>query len=278
MSAASSVWLVGQRPSRDQRKGRYLAESSAHPAKMTPSLACQAIEAFSQPGDLVVDPMCGIGTTLVEATHLGRDGFGVESEARWAALARANVVHARANGASGDGEVVVGDCRHLVSLVPPEMHGQIALVLTSPPYGASTHGRVRFDAGRIRKEHTRYSADRSNLAYGGHLALLDAMADMLRETRQVLAPDGVVLLTARPWRRHGVLVDLPGALVRTAAEVGFRLIERDVALLAGLRDGGLVPRASFFQLGEVRKARADGRAWQVIGYEDVLVLAARRRR
>jgi len=27
-------------------------------------------------GDLVADPMCGIGTTLVEAAYLGRDGLG----------------------------------------------------------------------------------------------------------------------------------------------------------------------------------------------------------
>jgi modification methylase len=34
------------------------------------------------PGDLVADPMCGIGATLVEAIHLGRDAIGVEYEPR----------------------------------------------------------------------------------------------------------------------------------------------------------------------------------------------------
>lgn len=79
------------------------------------------------------------------------------------------------------------------------------------------------------------------------------------------------MLTARPWRRDGVLVDLPGGLVRAAASSGFRLIERDVALLAAVRGEQLVPRASFFQLNEVRRARQHGVPLRVIAHEDVLV-------
>jgi DNA modification methylase len=33
---------------------------------MPPAIARHAITAYSQPGELVVDPMCGIGTTPVE--------------------------------------------------------------------------------------------------------------------------------------------------------------------------------------------------------------------
>jgi modification methylase len=58
---------------------------------MLPALARRAIDAYSNPGDLVLDPMCGIGTTLVEAIHAGRRAVGVELEPRWAKLARANI-------------------------------------------------------------------------------------------------------------------------------------------------------------------------------------------
>lgn len=61
---------------------------------MLPELARRAISAYSDLGDLVVDPMCGIGTTLVEAIHLGRNAFGIELEPRWASLATANLAHA----------------------------------------------------------------------------------------------------------------------------------------------------------------------------------------
>ena len=50
----------------------------AHLGKMLPAIAATAITRYTAPGDLVADPMCGIGTTLIEAVHLGRDGIGVE--------------------------------------------------------------------------------------------------------------------------------------------------------------------------------------------------------
>src|ERR1700761_5242088 len=100
-----SVWATAQRDARTQRRGRYLPASTAHPAKMLPSIAATAITRYTEPGDLVADPMCGIGTTLVEAVHLGRDGLGVGYENRWAAIAAANITHARRQGATGTGQV-----------------------------------------------------------------------------------------------------------------------------------------------------------------------------
>jgi hypothetical protein len=52
---------------------------------------------------------------------------------------------------------------------------------------------------------------------------------------------------------------------------GLVAFERNVALLAGLRGDRLVPRTSFFQLTQVRKARERGVALRVIAHEDVLV-------
>lgn len=54
-----SVWPAAQRSSRAQRSGRYLPVSGAHPAKMLPAIARAAIEAYTEPGDIVCDPMCG---------------------------------------------------------------------------------------------------------------------------------------------------------------------------------------------------------------------------
>ena len=273
---ASSVWLVAQRPPAHQRRGRYLPESSDHPAKMAPALARAAIGAYTQPGDLVVDPMCGAGTTLVEAARAGRDSFGIEYEPQWAALARANLALAHQDGASGEATVTVGDCRDLRSLLPVGMAGQVALVLTAPPYGPSTHGLVTCRSDGVHKRATRYSADHANLAYGGMATLLDAMERLLRDCSRILHPAGRVVLTARPWRRDGILVDLPGALVVAAERAGLCVAERHVALLAGLRAGALVPRASFFQLHGARQARLAGEPRCVIAHEDVLVLAAGR--
>jgi tRNA G10 N-methylase Trm11 len=271
-----SVWDTAQQTSRAQRTGRYLSVSLAHPAKMLPAIARTVIGDYSAPGDYVLDPMCGIGTTLVEAVHLGRDAVGVEYEPAWADLARANLDQASASGASGHGEVVCGDARHLTSHLDPALCGLVALVLTSPPYGPSVHGHVTTAPGQgIHKANYRYSTDPANLAHVGLDRLLDAMRAVLVECAQVVRPGGVVAMTVRPWWSAGELIDLPGALARVGEDAGLVLFERNVALLAGLRDDRLVPRTSFFALDQARRARARGLPRSVVAHEDLLAFRVR---
>jgi len=274
-----SVWPTAQRDARAQRRGRYLPDSTAHPAKMLPAIAATAIARYTQPGDLVADPMCGIGTTLVEAVHQGRDGLGIEYEERWASVAAANVAYARRQGAAGAGQVIRGDARHLPGLLPPGVAGRAALVVTSPPYGPSVHGQVtaeqrRGSRGGVRKYDNRYGHDPANLASRGLDDLLAGFTQILAGCRDLLRPGGLAVVTARPWRQHGELVDLPSAVLAAGQAAGLIPAARYVALLAGLRGGRLIARPSFFQLDNLRKARARGEPWHLIVHEDLLIFRA----
>lgn len=278
MPASLSVWNTAPTSAPIQRKGRYAPGSQAHPAKMLPRIATHAITTYTRPGDLVLDPMCGIGTTLVEAIHLGRNAFGVEYEHRWATLARTNT--AAASTRSADTGAVTstvrrGDARDLTHLLPTECHGQVDLVLTSPPYGNSVHGHVRStrDTGErgVVKRCDRYGHDPSNLAHVSTDRLLAAFTEILIQCRRVLRPGGTVVITARPWRERGELIDLPSAVLAAGRAAGLRPTERCVALLAGIRDGRLIARPSFFQMKYVRDARRQGVPLVLIQHEDVLV-------
>jgi modification methylase len=267
-----SVWPTAQQPAARQRAGRYLPGSTAHPAKMLPAIARHAIERYSHPSDLVLDPMCGIGTTLVEAVHLGRDAIGVELEPRWADLARANIAYARTRGAQATARVVTGDACQLISLLDAEVAGRVALVLTSPPYGSSIHGQVTARPGQgVAKYDNAYSPDPGNLGRVDQATLLGALGVILTGCHILLRPGGLLVLTARPYRHRERLVDLPGQLTQIAAAAGLVPYERNAALLVGLREDRLVPRPSFFQLDRVRKARARGLPLRIIAHEDVLV-------
>lgn len=270
---ALSVWPVANRTSRAQRSGRYLPDSSDHPAKMLPAIAARAIATYSRPGDVVLDPMCGIGTTLVEAIHQGRDTIGVEFEEPWANLARANLELAAEHGAPGHGEVVVGDARELRAVLDPSVRGLVALVITSPPYGASLHGQVKAVPGQgVAKSKDRYSRDPANLAHRPLRELLGGFTDILAACADLLRPGGHVVVTARPWRERGELVDLPSMVLACGEEAGLVPFERNVALLAGLRGSEVVPRVSFFQRDQVRRARLRGEPQLGICHEDLLVL------
>jgi DNA modification methylase len=61
--------------------------NSAHPAVMPAELATRADRLSTWPGELVVDPFCGSGTTLLAARNLGRRGIGVEISERYCELA-----------------------------------------------------------------------------------------------------------------------------------------------------------------------------------------------
>nr|WP_241825100.1 DNA methyltransferase [Micromonospora sp. CB01531] len=268
-----SVWATAQRTGPVQRRGRYVPESVKHPARMLPAIAAHAIAAYTQPGDLVLDPMCGIGTTLVEAIHAGRDAIGVEYEPRWSNIADANITHAQQQGAGGRASVVRGDATRLRSLLPAALTGHVALVVTSPPYGPTVHGLVRPGADGVAKFDNAYNdgTDKGNLAYRDLTGLTDGFEQILSGCATLLRPGGTIVVTARPWRKNGQLVDLPSAVIAAGVRAGLTPTERCVALLAAVRDGRLVARPSFFQLQAVRRARSAGTPLHLITHEDVLI-------
>ncbi|WP_040837207.1 TRM11 family SAM-dependent methyltransferase [Nocardia brevicatena] len=270
-----SVWATAQNAPTAQRRGRYHPDSTAHPAKMFPAIVQHAVATYTRPGDLVLDPMCGIGTTLVESLHLGRRAIGVEYESRWADLARTNIGLARDAGIDLDAAVYHGDARKLPALIPAELRGQASLVITSPPYGDSLHGHVRANRTQpIRKSNHRYGQvlDRGNLANVGLGRLLSGFTKILAGAVEYLAPGGHVVITARPWRQHAELVPLPSHLYTCGELAGLVPVERCVALLGRLSDGELVARSSFFQRDFVVKQRAAGLPIHLIAHEDVVIL------
>lgn len=177
-------------------------------------------------------------------------------------------------GITHDATVVHGDARHLPTLLPPHYLGQAALVVTSPPYGPSTHGQVTTTPhDGVHKYHHRYgdTLDRGNLANIGHHRLLAGFTRILTACAQVLRPGGHVAITVRPWREHAELIDLPSQILACGIHAGLIPVERCVALLARLADHDLIARSSFFQRDFIRKQRQTGLPLHLIAHEDVLV-------
>jgi modification methylase len=276
-STASSVWAVAQRSLARQRHARYVPASAHHPGRMAPDLAAAAIHTYTRVGDLVLDPMCGIGTTLVEAAHAARPAYGIEYEPAWAHTARDNAALAHAQGARTPIDVRTGDAQHLDEHVPADLTGQVALVLTSPPYGSRAHTRVATTriTGRpgVERSHGSYGTGPANLANATDHDLIAGLARILAGCAPLLRPDGTVVITARPWRRHGDLVDFPTMITDAAERAGLTHIDRRVALLAGIEPDRLAARPSFHQLLHARRARAKGSPVQLIAHEDVLIFS-----
>jgi modification methylase len=303
-----ALWPCAQTTSQWQRHGRYTPESNRHPAKMLPEIARRAIDFYSKPGDLILDPLCGIATSLVEAIHLERRAIGVELEPRWAALAARNVAHARSQGARGQALVLQDDARSLGCGVLDELAGQVSLILTSPPYANATLGDPRGGEGIARaracEERRVTRADRAHAAsaarscrYGEHPAslarmtygsldqtlahptatpcresYLSAMAAVYTACARMLAPGGFLVLVLRDMRVAGALRNLTGDSVRLCQQAGLAYHQHVIALLASIDKGELRPRSSYWQRLHVQQAIDRGEPSQLPCFEDVLVL------
>jgi site-specific DNA-methyltransferase (adenine-specific) len=78
------VWRIRRLPGNDKRR-RGL------PCQTPPEVAERIILSASNPGDLILDPMCGTGTVCAAAKRLGRRFLGIELSELTAAKARQHV-------------------------------------------------------------------------------------------------------------------------------------------------------------------------------------------
>ena len=123
-----SVWDFGPTYPLSERE-HYLCND--HPAKMRPALARAILQVYGE--SPVLDPMAGIGTTLVEAMLLGMNAVGVEFEEKFVDQANRNIEHVRRffqNRDLGGATCIKGDARDLSCLSVQGVNS----VVFSPPY------------------------------------------------------------------------------------------------------------------------------------------------
>ena len=98
-----------------------------HPSAMNAKLArCMVNLAYARQGGVMLDPFCGTGTALIEATLIGCQAIGLDVQRRMARGALRNVQHF---GLSPEA-ILVADARQM-----PLTH--VDCVVTDPPYGRS---------------------------------------------------------------------------------------------------------------------------------------------
>ena len=62
-------------------------DPNGHPCSFPMAIATRPIASSSNVNDVILDPFCGSGTTMVAAKHEGRRGIGIEREERYCEIA-----------------------------------------------------------------------------------------------------------------------------------------------------------------------------------------------
>jgi site-specific DNA-methyltransferase (adenine-specific) len=73
----------------EKRQGN--TSHGSHPTQKPLALIDRCLRASSSPGDLVLDPFCGSGTTGVAAISLGRRFIGIEKDAAYRKLSQERI-------------------------------------------------------------------------------------------------------------------------------------------------------------------------------------------
>jgi len=74
-----------------------MAENTAHPTQKPEKLIAKLILASSNPGDIVLDPFAGSGTSQVTAYKLGRHFTGIEQSRQYCAWAQQRLFRAQSD-------------------------------------------------------------------------------------------------------------------------------------------------------------------------------------
>ena len=131
-------WFVHNPPPRQKNVLR-------HPAKFPETLAAEFIAFFTKPGQVVLDPMAGTGSTLVAALRTGRHAFGVELNQVYAEIGRQLLLKERDTLGNVAGNLscgmITGDAALLPDIISKYHIPPIDYVLTSPPYWDMLHAR-----------------------------------------------------------------------------------------------------------------------------------------
>jgi len=85
----SDWWLLPLAMGKERVRDRN--GKKAHPTQKPEALLCRIILASSNPGDVVLDPFFGSGTTGVVAKKLGRNWIGIEKEPKYIEIAQKRI-------------------------------------------------------------------------------------------------------------------------------------------------------------------------------------------
>ena len=151
------------------------------------------VERLTDPGDAVLDPFAGFGTTLVVAESLGREAFGVEFDSDRATFIRSRM--------QAPDRLFTADARDLDALpIPP-----VSLAITSPPYSSPGDPEEALSAYR-----------HPNPGYDRYLADLQRVC---RSVGSLLTPEGWLVIEAANLRRPDRVDTLAWDIAHAVGEV-----------------------------------------------------------
>jgi site-specific DNA-methyltransferase (adenine-specific) len=82
----------------DIHRVKHRRDRDYHPCQLPEALMERIVKLSTKPGDVVLDALCGVGTTLIAAAKLGRRYIGVDIDAEYVEITRQKLAEVERNG------------------------------------------------------------------------------------------------------------------------------------------------------------------------------------
>lgn len=205
-------WTVWSFPDR----GDWATHVGNYRGNWSPYIPRNLIDKLTKEGDLVLDPMMGSGTTLVECKLMGRNGIGVDINPN-AVMVSMNRLDFKYNPLDESYqepriELYEGDARNLNLL----NDNTVDLIATHPPY-----------AGIISYSNSQVEGDLSALKLEDFMSEIGIVA---KEFFRVLKPGGHCAILIGDTRKHRHYIPISVGLLGKFLDAGFILREDIIKL------------------------------------------------
>ena len=187
-------------------RGNWVTHKSDYRGNFAPQIPRNLILNYSEEGELVLDPMVGSGTTLIEARLLNRNAIGYDINQKAVDLSNERLEFKVDNKSTQ--RVEIGDVRQLSR----HEDNSVDLIVTHPPYA----NIVTYSDGKNPR-------DLSSLS--GIPRFLDELEIGIRELFRVLKPDRYCAILIGDTRKGQHYVPLSHFVLDRCLRNGFALKE-----------------------------------------------------
>jgi DNA modification methylase len=198
-----------------------------HPAKFPETLVSDFIEKFSNPGDIVFDPMVGTGSTVIAANRIGRNGYGIDLIPEFVKIATSRISNEQNPSLfdeyknNVEGKVFVGDATK-ISSIKELKNKSFDYVITSPPYWSMLNNPGSENQKNRKKKglSLTYSKNKLDLGneedYNTFLGLLNIVYNSLAAK---LNNEGKMTIIVKNVKRNHILYPLAWDIVEMLCKV-----------------------------------------------------------
>lgn len=197
-----------------------------HPAPYSYTDVARLVRMFTKPGEVVLDPFVGVGSTLKAAALEGREGIGFELYPDFAHLAELRLEREvppeelQANPQ----QILQGDARTLGAALGPN---SVDFIVTSPPYWSILNKKSDHKQKQTREANglvTTYGDDERDLGnIDDYDDFIQVLGDVLAAAGSALKHKGYLVLIVGDFRHKSQYYMFHADIARAMEQRGFTL-------------------------------------------------------